>query len=411
MSVLLVLVGLALAAIGATASVAIVAASRLELTRWVARRLSGATSAATLLSRPGDLASAASALLALGVTLAGVAAPWALATSSPGVTVGAEVLVGVPLIGFVAYFLPRAVGRRWPESLVRALVPRLRAAAGLFGRIVRGRIATERADLTPLFRDAASAGLAREDELEIVTGVMAFADRTVREAMTPRTRMVAAREGATTAELAALVTSSGYTRIPLHRGSVDEIVGMVHAFDVIKAGPGGTVRVRPVAQLPASRRCADALLDLRREGRHLAVVLDEYGGTAGIVTMEDLLELLVGEIFDELDEPRPSPPAATKGVLVVDASHPLRAVAEHFELVLDAPPRTETIGGYLAWAAGRIPQPGERLVVGALEFDVLEATASRLVRLVVRSCGPASPADQRPERPDRASGAGESRRA
>jgi len=399
MSVLLVLVGVALAAVGATAAVAIVAASRLELTRWVARRLHGADSAATLLSRPGDLASAASALVALGVTMAGVAAPWALAGTGPGVAVGAEVLLGVPLIGLAAYFFPRAAGRRWPETIVRALVPRLRPAAGVFGRIVRGRLATQRADLTPLFHDAASAGLAREDELEIVTGVMAFADRTVREAMTPRTRVVAAREGATTAELAALLVSSGYTRIPLHRGSLDEIVGMVHAFDVIKAGPGGSVRVRPVAQLPATRRCADALLELRREGRHLAVVLDEYGGTAGVVTLEDLLELLVGEIFDEMDEPRASLSAGTGGVLVLDASHPLAAVAEHFDVVLEAPPRTETVGGYLAWAAGRIPQPGERLVAGGLEFDVLEATASRVVRLVVRRAGPGLPGGQRPGGP------------
>lgn len=395
MSVLLLVLAIAIAAIGATASVAIVAASRLELTRWVARRLRGADSAATLLSRPGDLASAANALVAIGVTLAGVVAPWALATSGPGMTVGVEVLVGIPLIGLAAYFIPRAVGRRWPERIVRVLVPRLRPAAGVFGRIVRGRLATERADLAPLFRDAASAGLAHEDELEIVTGVMAFADRTVREAMTPRTRMVAAREDASTSELAALIATSGYTRIPLYRGSLDEIVGMVHAFDVIKAGSGGSVRVRPVAQMPAARRCADALLDLRRTGRHLAVVLDEFGGTAGIVTMENLLEQLVGEIFDEFDEPTPAATAVSKGLLVVDAGYQLSDLAEHFGIPLEAPPRTQTAGGYLAWAVGRIPQPGERLVAGGLEFDVLEATPVRVVKLVIRPAGPAQQAGLR----------------
>ena len=384
MSALVVLLGVLLAAFGATASVAVVAASRLELTRWVARRLRGAESAATLLSRPGDLASAANALMAVGVTLAGVATPWALATWGPEVTLGVELLAGVPLIGLTAYFLPRAVGRRWPERIVRAVVPRLRTAAGVFGRIVRGRAATERADIEPLFHDAASAGLAREDELEIITGVMAFAQRTVREAMTPRTAIVAAPEGAPTAELARLLTTSGYTRLPLYRGSLDEITGMVHAFDVIKAGPGGAVRVRPVAQVPATRRCADVLLDLRREGRHLAVVLDEFGGTAGIVTMEDLLEELVGEIFDEGDEPARTSVVPDRALLVVDASHPLATAAEHFGVALDAPARVATVGGYLAWAAGRIPQPGERLTSGGLEFDVLEGTPTRLVKLVIR---------------------------
>ena len=390
MSLLLVVIGVALAALGATASVAVRAVSRLELTRWVARRLEGADAAVTLLSRPGDVAAAADALVAVGVAVAGVCAPWALRTAELGITLALELGVGVPVLCFAAYFLPRAVGRRWPEALVRVLVPRLRGGGALVGRIVRGRAATERAELAALLRDSATAGLAGEDELEIVTGVMAFADRVVREAMTPRTRIVAAPQSAGAAELAALVTSSGYTRIPVYRSSPDDIVGMVHAFDVIKAGPGGKVGVRPVSVVPASRRCADALLDLRRERRHMAIVLDEFGGTAGLVTMEDLLEELVGEIFDELDEPRPKAAAPERGVLVVDASHPLAAVREHFGVPLEAPPRVETVGGYLAWGLGRIPRAGERAVLGELEFDVLEASPTRVVRLVVRAAAPAA---------------------
>jgi CBS domain containing-hemolysin-like protein len=383
-SVLVVLLGLALAAYGATASVAALAASRMELTRWVARQLEGHDAAITLLSRPGDVAAAGDALVAIGVAIAGVAAPWALRTTGLATTLTLELVVGVPALGVVAYFIPRAVGRRWPEAVVRSVVPRLQGAGALVGRIVRGRAATERAELAALLRDTASAGLAREDELEIVTGVMSFADRLVREVMTPRTRLTAAPEGASTAELARLVTSSGFTRVPLYRGSLDEIVGMVHAFDVIKAGPAGSVRVRPVAQLPATRRCADALLDMRREGRHLAVVLDEFGGTAGLVTMENLLEALVGEIFDELDVPAPALQGGG-GVLVVDAGFSLAQLREHFGLPVEAPPKVETTGGFLTWAAGRIPQQGDRISVAGLEFDVLEATATRLVKLVVRT--------------------------
>jgi CBS domain containing-hemolysin-like protein len=120
----------------------------------------------------------------------------------------------------------------------------------------------------------------------------------------------------------------------------------------------------------------------------MAVVLDEFGGTAGLITMEDLLEELVGEIFDELDEPRTAPAALERGVLVVDAGYPLETLSEHFGVALEAPPRVETAGGYLAWAVGRIPRAGERAVLGALEFDVLEATPTRLVRLVVRAVAP-----------------------
>jgi len=213
MSVLVVLLGLALAAYGATASVAALAASRMELTRWVARQLEGHDAAITLLSRPGDVAAAGDALVAIGVAIAGVAAPWALRTTGLATTLALELVVGVPALGVVAYFIPRAVGRRWPEAVVRSVVPRLKGAGALVGRIVRGRAATERAELAALLRDTAAAGLAREDELEIVTGVMSFADRLVREVMTPRTRITAAPEGASTAELARLVTSSGFTRV------------------------------------------------------------------------------------------------------------------------------------------------------------------------------------------------------
>ena len=384
MSALVVLLGLALAALGATAHVAIAAASRLELTRWVARRLAGADAAVTLLARPGDLQTVAAGLIGLGVVLAGVAAPWSLAGAGVAATLTLELVVGLPLTLLVVYFLPRAVGRRWPERLVKAVVPHLKPTAGLVGRIVRGKVATERADLDALFRDSASAGLAREDELEIVTGVMAFAERVVREAMTPRTRIVAASERASAEELAALVESSGYTRLPLYRSTPDDINGMVHAIDLIKAGPGGTVTVRPVSAMPASRRCADALLDLKRERRHLAVVLDEYGGTAGIVTMEDLLEELVGEIFDELDEPKVAPPTGKSPVLLVEGSFPLTRLSEHFGVKLQPPPRIETVAGYVAWAAGRIPQPGERIAIGALEFDIIEGSTQRAHRLVIR---------------------------
>lgn len=392
MSLLLVVLGFFVAAVGATTGVAIVAASRLELTRWVARRLRGADVAITTLARPGDIASVAAALVALGVTVAGVATPWALRNSGFVLTLAAELGVGLPLIGLLIYFLPRAIGRRWPTTILRRVVPRLQGATRLVGRIIRGRVATERAELAALFRDSTTAGLAREDELEIVTGVMAFTDRRVREVITPRTRIVAAPETATPAELASLVVKSGYTRVPLHKGSLDEIVGMAHAFDLLKAGPTGAVKVRPVVALPGQRRCADALLDMKRERRHLGVVLDEYGGTAGIVTMEDLLEELVGEIFDELDEPASAPAAGTPAVMVAEGSLPIQRVAEHFGVAIEPPPRVETAGGYAAWVAGRIPQAGERLAAGPLEIDVLEATPQRVVRLVIRLAAvPATP--------------------
>src|SRR6185369_1580494 len=119
------------------------------------------------------------------------------------------------------------------------------------------------------------------------------------EVMTPRTELVAISEEAAGDEVRQAFIQSGYTRVPVYRGTLDEIVGMVHAFDLFRLSPGDPLPIRPVAVAPAGRPCGDVLLDMQRERRHLAVVLDEFGGTLGIVTLEDLLEAMVGEIVDE----------------------------------------------------------------------------------------------------------------
>ena len=142
----------------------------------------------------------------------------------------------------------------------------------------------------------------------MVAGVMTFSDRPVREVMTPRTDIVAISEDADLADIRLTFAQSGYTRIPVFRGTLDDIVGMLHAFDLFKLTPGAPLPVRPVTLAPSSRHCGDLLLDMQRERRHLAVILDEFGGTLGLATFEDLLEELVGEIFDEHDEETQPPP-------------------------------------------------------------------------------------------------------
>ena len=138
---------------------------------------------------------------------------------------------------------------------------------------------------------------------------------------------------------------------------------------------------------PYLANCGDLLLDMQRERRHLAVVLDEFGGTLGLATLEDLLEELVGEIFDQHDEGS-TPEPATPDLLEVDASSPFAEVANRFGI-----PETETsgtVGGVLARGAGRIPQAGERFVLAGLEFDILAASPTRVERVTVRR-GPVVP--------------------
>jgi CBS domain containing-hemolysin-like protein len=205
----------------------------------------------------------------------------------------------------------------------------------------------------------------------------------VREVMTPRTEIVAIEENAPLDEIRLVFAGSGYSRIPVIRGTLDDIIGMLHAFDLFKLEPGDPLPVRPVAVTPASRTCGDLLLDMQRERRHLAVVLDEFGGTLGLATLEDLLEELVGEIFDEHDEEVRPIPAVAPTIFETDGNLSLEALEEQFGVALPSS-RSTTVGGLLVELAGRIPNSGERFTLGKLEFDVVQASPTRVERLLIR---------------------------
>jgi CBS domain containing-hemolysin-like protein len=218
-----------------------------------------------------------------------------------------------------------------------------------------------------------------------IGGVMSFTERQVREVMTPRTEIVAVAEDAAVEDIRRVFLESGYSRVPVYRGDLDEIVGMLHAFDFFRYQPGTALPVRPVTAAPATRSAGDLLLDMQRERRHLAVVIDEFGGTQGIVTLEDLIEELVGEIFDEHDEPAAAPVGtAAPLMLETEGAEPLAAVADRFGVTLPTGQST-TLAGLVAELAGRIPLAGERFRLDGLEIDVLAASPARVERLLVRA--------------------------
>jgi CBS domain containing-hemolysin-like protein len=199
--------------------------------------------------------------------------------------------------------------------------------------------------------------------------------------MTVRTDIVAVPEGSTPADVVRIVAESGYSRLPVYRETLDHVVGMVYVFDLLLTAPGEKLPVRPVVVAPGSKRCADLLFEMQHERRQFAVLLDEFGGTAGIATLADLLSALVGAVFGE--------PAQAAGVvgaapslLEVDGGSPAAEVAARFDVRL--PGAAETVSGLLARLAGRIPHAGERFVLQGLEFDVLAAGLTRVDRVVVR---------------------------
>ncbi len=296
------LAGLGLAAFGAVSATALVSVSRAELTRAVSRQLRGGPGSLEWFAETEAQLAVATATTSLGVTLLGAAVPSVFSGDPLLYLAVFVVLVAMPFVLFSSYLVPRWVARFYAEPVRHQVTPALRLWSRLVGLLLPARPTVGPSELRSLWREGAAGGISADEELLMVGGVMTFSERPVREIMTPRTDLVALPEDASLDDIAQVFAQSGYSRIPVYRGTMDEIVGMLHAFDLFKLKPGDPLPVRPVTAAPPSRTCGELLLDMQRERRHLAVVLDEFGGTLGIVTFEDLLEELVGEIFDEHDE-------------------------------------------------------------------------------------------------------------
>jgi putative hemolysin len=202
--------------------------------------------------------------------------------------------------------------------------------------------------------------------------------------MTPRTEVVAMPIDATLDEALAIVEENAFSRYPAYDGSIDNIVGVVLAKDLLRvlrqSAPGFTIAavMRDVHVVPGSREVEEVLADFKRLKEHMAVVLDEYGGTAGIVTMEDLLEEIVGEILDEHDDPVPpdAPPSAG-GEVLIPGSLNIGELNERFGLSVPDDDYT-TIGGFIFGSLGRLPIVGDRVTAGGGVFVVREMAGRRI---------------------------------
>ncbi len=377
--------GLLLTTLGATAGSALIATSRAELARFAATQLRGGGVPLARLAEVERLLIAASSTTSLGVLLLGAALVGVLAGAGRLTSILVLLLVGVPAVVVGGYLLPRFFATRRAEKALRVTLPVLRPWSALLALLLPADGPGAESRFRAILRGGAAVDPDASGELELVGGVLTFAERPVREVMTPRTDIVAIAEDATKGEISQAFAHSGYSRLPVYRGTLDEIIGMLHAFDLFRVQPGTPLPIRPVAMAPASRACGDLLIDMQRERRLMAVVIDEYGGTAGIVTLDDLLESIVGEIVDD-DEPG----AATfmgPGVLETDGSASREVVEAQFETRLP-PGRSASIGGLLVELAGRIPVAGERFVVSGLELDVVQSSPTRVERILIRTTPP-----------------------
>lgn len=318
MRFLVIFVAVLVVAVLTVGATAVRAVSRLWLRHWVERQGVGLGKMARHLERPTRLVHAAGT----GATLV-VFATGALLTSidagQPWLLTRDAVIFVLLLIG-LGQLIPRAIGRRWAPQLVPAFVPALRTvdtlvspflklgrtvAGWLVRPIVRAPGVEAREGIEDLLRDGALEGMGATEEMAIISGVVQFGDKTARDVMTARSELFALDESLPPLEIARRQAQAAYSRVPIYRGTPDNIVGMIHAFDVLRVAGERMPPLRPVAFAEEGKPASELLFEMLRARRHLAVVRNTQGLVAGIVTLEDLLEELVGDIRDEHDEPAP----------------------------------------------------------------------------------------------------------
>jgi CBS domain containing-hemolysin-like protein len=298
-------------------------------------------------------------------------------------------MVGVTgaLLYVLADALPRGAG---------VLVPRLAAAAApLAGRSLvpfrplLGLVATLERGLQVIFpaRSRGEPGMG-EDQRDVLAGVVSLEDTDVEEVMTPRLDIVAVAGDAEWSEMVDLLRRSEHARLPVYEDDLDSIVGVLYAKDLTPAVAGIAPRpprwqdlVRPASFVPESKSLSAQLRDFQRGPTHIAIVVDEFGGTSGLLTLEDVLEEVVGEIHGEYDEDE-APPVITEGddrfwvdgtVTLDTLSEALRSPIEHEDVA--------TVGGLVYSELGRVPRPGEELRIGEFRV-VVEQVVRRRIRRV-----------------------------
>lgn len=307
------------------------------------------------------------------------------------------------------HVVPQLIVRQQPQRVLETLLPSFSVIASLFGpmtRVVAGTDANDRRvderrsdDETPAVESSGEDNGAEtpspEDDVpehgarQLFRSLVGFQDRLVREVMTPRPDIVAIRDNASIGELRALLKDSEYSRLLVYGDSLDNVVGFVHMKDAFLKGDGHpdadsiTGLVRAAHVVPETKRVPDLLREFQQRQTQTALVVDEYGGTAGLVTVEDLLEELVGEIRDEYDVEAEPIVEEDDDTFVFSAKVDIDALTQRLGVEIERE-GFETIGGYLMSRLGRVPSVGERLAFDGLAVDVLEAERRRVLKVRVR---------------------------
>lgn len=319
------------------------------------------------------------------LVLAAIPATWAVTRLFDGWALfGALIVVGFLLV-FIGDLVPRSLGRHRPQSLAYRFAWMLRPAVALGDAAADLIVDLDEEEVSEEDEDVADA-----EERELISHVLEFTDTIVREVMVPRTDMVTITSLVSTDEARAVVLAEGKSRVPVIGESSDDVLGVLYGRDLLtlmdSRAPNRPVTelMRPASFVPETKRVSELLREMQGNHNHLAVVVDEFGGTAGLVTIEDLLEEIVGEIADEYDDEAPMITPLEDGGYLVDAR---LSVDELGGLIGVELPDEEwdTVGGLVLGLAGRVPREGESFELDQHVFIAERVQGRRIARVRLRA--------------------------
>ena len=323
---------------------------------------------------------------------------------APGREALFSILVVTPLILIFGEILPKTVCRQYADGVCLLIAPLLQMirillsplvwlADGLASRLLRLEVSgsgrndpfVTREELLLLLGEGKQKGLLRFDGWRMIDRTFQFSKTQVESIMVPLVDVIALEEHTVISTALPLITEHGHSRIPVYRDRIDNIVGLLYVFDLLDVPDNATVGdlMHPAYFIPETKRLQELILEMKQGRVHQAVIVDEYGGSAGIVTMEDALERIVGEISDEFDRESVTVSSISSGWVML---HARTRIAElHRSMNIDLPEgEYETLGGYITATLGRIPEAGELHSFSGWEFEILEATHRRILRVRAR---------------------------
>jgi magnesium and cobalt transporter len=252
-------------------------------------------------------------------------------------------------------------------------------------------------EIQQLISEGEEEGVITEDEGEMIQGIFSFRDTIAREVMVPRTDVTAVRADEPIEEVVKTIVESGHSRIPIYEDTLDNIVGIVHAKDLLKywgeKGIEASKIVRPPYYVPETTKISVVFHELRSRKSHMAVVLDEYGGTAGILTLEDIIEEIIGDIMDEYDSEEMWIVPNQDGSITVDARLDVEDLEDYLGIELPEG-KFESVGGLIISLLGRVPRKGEKVTVDGIEIEIMIATDRKIEKVIIRRLTPEAGARQ-----------------